>query len=713
MKILDLNRQVFLLASIPLSFFGSAVCTFRNKSYARSIINPSISLGDSAGQEKNTCTAQNVGSGLDQRFEEYLDVRNKFFDHFLNEPESLGIYAGFMEKLDKISSKIVEDASATEKEGLISEVVKSFIGYKNTDDIVSIFFDTSYSKSSYLDCRKISKKFESFKDEYTLLIDVLGSKINGSVRLIDKDSRNDLMLKYGISENELHTLETGDQELSRKLEELRWGNLKNIYMQMHIKIDLLNIKEKFNWDMDKYEVINVFLNFTIRKSILLNTRLDYATKGQVRSVKMIESVFSDLKDSYNMLCGYFLHYLFARTCLCKAGYQTKSYENKNLLLVQKLLHFLPEVKKMSKYLDFSYNLMIPGPIFKSYILDTFLSEDIKLLKFLIKLSPEEENTSFESLFNNLKRIKCQNENLIIGLKYLDKSFLEDNYNCQIPNLNLFARLALEINMLVRNLQEFVTRESFSESLLAIITSVFENLQKAPLSASQRSLSKTMSDILSSTLPEMVPNQLQYQFKQRLLKSLAMLTLIKKPNEKLPENWLHLNHLKLTEELEKVRPINFENLKMTKDIIFEIRDHTDRTLAKVYKKIVLDQINNFKEFKNAESEREVVFLESIKNSKAILAQIFIFTPDKAKIREMAIPSPYEDRIKFCEDSIEDLNKVYNEPENVNEEMKGRSEEPLKQNSIDAMSLLLKVEQKNRPCELQEEESPAKKAKYSNN
>lgn len=685
------------------------MCTCRNKSYAKSIINPSIPLGDSAEQEKDTSAAQNVSSEIDQRFEEYLDVRNKFFDYFLNEPENLGIYAEFMGELDKISSRIVEGAVENEKRGLVSEVVKSFIGYKNTYDIVSIFFDTSCTKSSYLDCMKISKKFESIRDEYALLIDILGSKINDSVRLMDKDSRNNIIRKYGFLENELHALETDDREISRKLEELRWSNLKNIYMHLHMKIDLLNIKEKLKWDMDTYEVINVYLNFTIRKSILLNNRLDFVTKGQIRDVKLIESVYSDLKDSYSMLCGYFLHYLFARTCFSKAGYQTKFYENKNLLPVQKLLHFLPEVKKMSKYLDFSYNLMISGPIFKSYILDSFLSEDIKFLKFLIKLTPE-ENTSFESLSINLKRIKCQNENLIIGLRYLDESFSKDNF--QISNLNLFTRLVLEIHVLVNNLQDVVTKESFSKSLLALLTSIFEDLQKARLSKGQIALSNTMSATLLLRLPAIVPNQLQYQFKQRLLKSLSMPTLRTKPNEKLPENWLHLSHLKLTEELEKVKPINLEDLKMTKNIIFQIRDHSDKKLARVYKKIVLDQINSFKEFKDAESEREAVFLESIKNIKSILAQIFIFTPDKAKIREIAIPNPYEDRIKYCEDSIEDLNKVYNEPENVNEQMKGRNEGPISQDSIAATSLLLRVERKNKPSELQEEESPAKKAKYSN-
>jgi len=96
------------------------------------------------------------------------------------------------------------------------------------------------------------------------------------------------------------------------MQEYRLKNLKNIFVLLCLKLNILD-----TFDASSQAGINVFLNFYIRESILLDRKFEIVLSSKLTSKEMLEKMLSDLEESYTFACPFLLCYFLSKQFLAK------------------------------------------------------------------------------------------------------------------------------------------------------------------------------------------------------------------------------------------------------------------------------------------------------------------------------------------------------------------------------------------------------------
>lgn len=263
-------------------------------------------LDESLIEMANPGTSQ---ESVQELFRKLLDIKGEFSNFFLNAEEDTEKSRGFLSRFDEIAKQISEldrpdDAESTR----IREMARSYLDNIKKDVPEKDFYESEEKHDAlhFYYSEAVERFTHLLKGYYVGLFE----SIKESYRVFGKSFKT--IFSFDMTEDKLNSLKLELEDFPTKMQEYKLENLESIFVLLHLK---LNISDTF--DASLQAGINVFLNFYIRESILLDRKFETVLLPRLGSEEMIEKMLSDLEESYTFACPFLLCYFLSKQFLAK------------------------------------------------------------------------------------------------------------------------------------------------------------------------------------------------------------------------------------------------------------------------------------------------------------------------------------------------------------------------------------------------------------
>lgn len=627
LKLVSIFVQKYAFIIVALSFPAWAECSSQE-------VQTMMATRKQTSSTLDALKAQN-------RFMKFSKKQKKFFEFILKEPENFGKYEGFVASIKTIAESTPKDDSHNE---FLSNILESFSNTKESQFITEYLNVADMEFEAY---KKYFRLYRQRKNNFYLIIKLMIRNLDETYEL-DAKAYEEISKLFSIAKIEPKKFQGIDKKsILEVIDQEKRENLHNAYMLINHKSSLIKVPS--NGDPAFCEKDIRFLNYIIRESVFLNMRFESATFETFGSAEMVKLFISNATEDYNLICTYFLHFLYARKAFYDENGQYIARERQYFLPVKGLFCFLPDGKKMYKYLYLGKFLEFRSFI-KYCIQDTYLSltHDIKLLTDFKGRDPRLES-KFEDFYGKLDLLRYHSRDLVSSS--INCGIIKSNRIESLDRLiqNLFSKLELETDNLANKLfPEIFTQIVFKDSLKKFF---FDNSDRYLTGADYHLQPKRFEDIATLLLerfPVRAPNKLYYEtliiflkfgFTYNLSSELPVSTLTKDFCTKITyfckkiEDCFSYTIATSSEDLGKFFDGFFR--------FFEIPNNKDFSAIRIF--AIENLIKDIVSLRDTEMKNQDEYLEIISRVKTILPQIFIFTSEK-KIGAISPSNPYEERIK---------------------------------------------------------------------
>lgn len=632
--------------------------------------------------DKNVEKAKDIVQKISNAF---LNCKNKFLNEVLQQTEELDVYQRFSKNLRTNIIALLAYLKINDKKkieginGLKLELEKWQEVFKTPANVLQKTNIDQTLNNLEVRLHHLTNVYYMLLYKQIKAIDFTYCLIQGVDRFCD--CQTCVKFKKKMDENICFSV---PPKIDGLVEEMKKEVANKIIVLTELKYSFLDDPNKgFSKNLEKNDRISSYL---LRQFIYLDNKLRILPIKRSEIQEVFEPVFSELKENINLINYYFCRYLYVEKYSKKPNIDDlKSHYNRSLEFqhIHHMLCNIPGSDQYPRYFVFAINLQEYKHRFSGSIrFFTYKAVlDCQFLIFLEKLA-QNKTDAFKAVlkeFNNLK-----SKLFLFPESFEELADMNPFISECLPesDIRVFSDLEDVIDKLANDLRNCVPKTEFESTFKDLIMEFL--LQSLP--EEKRLIFEKFPIIF-------VKNLVLYDLPSQLSKSLIDKAIEDCPSE-VPKCLLHVLR-KLFSDLEPSACLQAELAKYLGDRSFEptVKEEANKCLENVLKNIPkrieifqdyfeekatnfireLNKENNKlaiyakrEEIKEMQDNIEVfmVFLnderdmyqELIMKFKYQVDKIFEFSIHRAKIEEMDIPNPFDERIRRGNNLMEKLSII---------------------------------------------------------